>query len=250
MYNFLCLLNLPDAVEQLGPLRLNYEGGSEGEGFIAQVKPLLSQGMRKNWQKNLSLRFYRNRAMKLVLRDAHLFIGSQNDADKMTESSFTRKLFHKYKSWQQVQNNFARGLPISLVVLMDGFLGAVVSDRDSWLFVPFRLMEYVTSHWTLSYFRVQIFERDNAGSILRTVVNMGVEVPCKHVVLLLPLLSAEKYTIQENILWTMVGSEYERLSTEGTLQEAYRLPINLQPAAQAVPATVGIDDGDQSENED
>jgi hypothetical protein len=250
MYNFLCLLNLPDAIEQLGPLRLNYEGGSEGEGFIAQVKPLLSQGMRKNWQKNLSLRFYRNRAMKLVLRDAHVFIGSQNDAAKVSESSFTRKLFHKYKSWQQVQSNFARGLPISLVVLMDGFVGAVVADRDSWLFVPFRLAEYITTHWSLCYFRVQIFERDNAGSILRTVVNMGVEVPFMHVVLLLPLLVDQKYVVQDNILWTMVGSEYERLSTEGTLQEAYRLPVNLQHSAQALAAIAQTEDDDEQSNQD
>ena len=47
-YNFLCLLNLPEAIDQLGPLRFNYEGSSEGEGFIPMVKPLLSQGLRKN----------------------------------------------------------------------------------------------------------------------------------------------------------------------------------------------------------
>jgi hypothetical protein len=59
MYNFLCLLNLPEAIERLGPLRFNYEGSTEGEGFIPMVKPLLSQGMRKNWQKNLAHRFFK-----------------------------------------------------------------------------------------------------------------------------------------------------------------------------------------------
>jgi hypothetical protein len=133
---------------------------------------------------------------------------------------------------------------------MDGFVGAVVEDRDSWLFVPFRLVEYITTHWSLCYFRVQIFERDHAGAILRTVVNMGVEVPFMHVVLLLPLLVDQKYIVQDNILWTMVGSEYERLSTEGTLQQAYRLLINLQNPAHAVAAAVQPDDDDQSNQEE
>jgi hypothetical protein len=97
MYNFLCLLNLPDAIEQLGPLRFNYEGSSEGEGFIPMVKPLLSQGMRKNWQKNLAHRFFKQRAMKLVLRDAHVFIGDNNADYPYTESSYKKKCSRNIK---------------------------------------------------------------------------------------------------------------------------------------------------------
>ena len=228
MYNFLCLLNLPDAIDSLGPLRFNYEGSSEGEGFIALVKPLLSQGMRKNWQKNLALRFYRFRSMKLVLRDAHIFIGSQNEADQMTESAYTKKMFQKYKSWQQVQSHFSTGMPISLVVLRDGFLGAVVNDRDSWMFVPFRLTQFVTSYWGMNYFRTQLFERDPAGVITRTIVNMGKEADFQNFVLLLPKLNENKYTNDEDICWTIVGSEYERLGSNGTLQGVYSLPVALQ----------------------
>jgi hypothetical protein len=228
MYNFLCLLNLPEAIDSLGPLRFNYEGSSEGEGFISLVKPLLSQGMRKNWQKNLALRFYRFRSMKLVLRDAHIFIGSQNEADQMTESAYTKKMFQKYKSWQQVQSHFSTGMPISLVVLRDGFLGAVVNDRDSWLFVPFRLTHFVTSYWGMNYFRAQLFQRDPAGVITRTTVNMGKEADFQNFVLLLPKLNENKYTHDDDICWTIVGSEYERLGSNGTLQGVYSLPVSLQ----------------------
>jgi hypothetical protein len=228
MYNFLCLLNLPDAVERLGPLRINYEGSSEGEGFIALVKPLLSQGMRKNWQKNLSLRFYRHRSMKLVLRDAHVFIGSQTKADELTQSTFTRKMFQKYKSQQQIQDLFAKGMPISVVILRDGFMGAVVDDRDSWLFVPIRVQHFAKSHWGMNYFHMQIFERDNFGAILRQVVNMGVEADFYRFALMLPLLGIDKYTEQNDASWTIVGSEYERLGMDGTLQGLYVLPVPMQ----------------------
>ena len=32
-YNFICLMNLPDAMEKFGPLRAIWEGGPRGEGF-------------------------------------------------------------------------------------------------------------------------------------------------------------------------------------------------------------------------
>jgi hypothetical protein len=166
--------------------------------------------------------------MKLVLRDAHIFIGSQNEADQMTESAYTKKMFQKYKSWQQVQSHFSTGMPISLVVLRDGFLGAVVNDRDSWMFVPFRLTQFVTSYWGMNYFRTQLFERDPAGVITRTIVNMGKEADFQNFVLLLPKLNENKYTNHEDIFWTMVGSEYERLGSNGTLQGVYSLPVALQ----------------------
>jgi hypothetical protein len=228
MYNFLCLLNIPEAVDRLGPLRLNYEGSSEGEGFIPLVKPLLSQGMRKNWQKNLALRFYRNRSMKLVIRDAHVFIGSQSKADEINQSFFTRKMFQKYKTHQQIHNLFTKGMPISLVILRDGFMGAVVDDPDSWMFVPFRVTQFVKSHWGMNFFRVQIFERDNVGSIVRQVVNMGVEAEILHFFLMLPMLGVDKYIVQDDISWTLVGSEYERLGNDGFLQGLYLLPVTMQ----------------------
>jgi hypothetical protein len=228
MYNFLCLLNLPDAIAELGPLRFNYEGSTEGEGFIPMVKPLLSQGMRKNWQKNLAHRFFRKRAMKLVIRDAHLFIGNTDDAGGGTGTPYQKKMFHKYKRWEQVQGHFSKGLPISLVVLRDGFLGAVVDDRESWLLVPVRLMDWVGCNVGLEYFRVMLFERGLNGTITRNVVNIGRVADVIGFVMMLPWLKEEKYVDSDTVSWTIVGAEYERLSRGGSLQTVYNLPINLQ----------------------
>jgi len=33
-YNFVCLLNLPDQIKKLGPIRNRWEGGPRGEGFL------------------------------------------------------------------------------------------------------------------------------------------------------------------------------------------------------------------------
>lgn len=228
MYNFLCLLNLPDAIEQLGPLRFNYEGSSEGEGFIPMVKPLLSQGMRKNWQKNLAHRFFRERAMKLVLRDAHVFIGTNNGDGTYMESSYKKKMFHKYKRWQQIQSLFDRGAPISAVVLRDGFLGAVIDNSDAWLLVPIQLHQFRGTNAGLHYFSVQLFEHNTTGVVTRNVINIGKVADIQHCVLFLPWLKAEKYVAGADNAWTMVGGEYERLGQDGTLQSVYHLPVHLQ----------------------
>ena len=226
-YNFLCLLNLPDAIEELGPLRFNYEGSTEGEGFIPMVKPLLSQGMRSNWQKNLAHRFYRKRAMKLVIRDAKLFIDNSPLSDHFFDSNFRRKMFHKYKRWQTVHHHFQNGLPISVVVLRDGFVGAVVRDPDAWLLVPVRFINWDSTCCGLHYFKVQLFEVDPHGEILRHVINFGHTADVASFTLLLPKLTGKNYIHSEMITWTVVGAEYERLSQQGNIQTVYNLPINL-----------------------
>jgi hypothetical protein len=111
-----------------------------------------------------------------------------------------------------------------------------VNDRDSWLFVPFCLNDFVKEHWGMNYFKVQLFERDNGGMVLRNVVNMGKEADFQHFVLLLPLLSEKKYVENEDLCWTIVGSEYERLGANGTLHGVYHLPVTLQQPA-AIPVT-------------
>jgi hypothetical protein len=193
------------------------------------VKPLLSQGMRNNWQKNLAHLYFRKRSMKLVIRDARLFIARENNEDPDTENDpYLKKMFHKYKRWEQVLSHFTKGLPISLVVLRHGFIGAVVHDRDSWMIVPVRLNDWVGWHAGLDYFRVSLFERDHAGNITRQVINFGREVDVACYVLMLPLLKEEKYVVSDDLSWTIVGSEYERLAHDGTLQTIYEIPINMQ----------------------
>ena len=46
----------------------------------------------------------------------------------------------------------------------------------------------------------------------------------------------KKYTKNEDMCWTIVGSEYERLGSNGTLQGVYSLPVtSQQDVGTAVP---------------
>jgi hypothetical protein len=251
MYNFLCLLNLPQAIEELGPLRFNYEGNSEGEGFIPMVKPLLSQGMRKNWQNNLAHRFYRIRAMKLVSRDARAFIGNEGMYDYAENTPYRKKMFHKYRSWQHVQSDFLKGIPLSLVVLRNGFVGAVIKDSESFVFVPVRLLQLDSCHFGLNYFRAQLFERSETGAITRNIINVGTVADFAAFVLLLPKLEPVYYVLSADVTWTMVGSEYERLSDDGSLHGVFQLPIHLQNQNQYhIPVNNGMgEDGISDDDE-
>jgi hypothetical protein len=44
------LLNIPNQVRRFGPLRLIWEGGTIGEGYLRKVKAELNTGLRKCWQ--------------------------------------------------------------------------------------------------------------------------------------------------------------------------------------------------------
>ena len=48
-YNFLCLLNIPKAMEMFGPLRNLSELDIQGEGFIRYAKSEIPDASSKNW---------------------------------------------------------------------------------------------------------------------------------------------------------------------------------------------------------
>jgi hypothetical protein len=50
-YNFMSLLNLPNQMKHYGSLRLLWEGGTQGEGYLRSVKGELKKGLNKNWPK-------------------------------------------------------------------------------------------------------------------------------------------------------------------------------------------------------
>ena len=49
-YNFLSLLNLPTVLKDYGSMRVLWEGGEDGEGYLRSVKPLLRGGLVRQWQ--------------------------------------------------------------------------------------------------------------------------------------------------------------------------------------------------------
>ena len=46
--NSMCLCNIPNAMKKFGPLRLLWEGGNQGEGYLRIVKQHAKMGLRGN----------------------------------------------------------------------------------------------------------------------------------------------------------------------------------------------------------
>ena len=61
-HNFMSLLNVPEQMTLLGPVRNRCEGGTCGEGFLRCVKPTVQKG-GMNWENNLLLNLLKKKAM-------------------------------------------------------------------------------------------------------------------------------------------------------------------------------------------
>ena len=94
-YNFLSLLNLPDVIRNYGPLRNIWEGAAQGEGVLRFVKPNVSNGMRRAWEKATMRALMRKKSMLEVADLAvgtHAFVEAKENSDK---------LYHRYDASQQ-----------------------------------------------------------------------------------------------------------------------------------------------------
>ena len=108
-YNFLCLLNLPEQIKMLGPLRNRYEGGVRGEGFLREVKPMISSTARKNWRRNLLSNLMKHKSVLLVQ-------SSREEKKPSDRNSLDLSCVKVYGSLAEFTEDWGNGLPISIVV--------------------------------------------------------------------------------------------------------------------------------------
>ena len=117
-YNFMCLMNLPLVMQTYGPIRNLWEGGPRGEGFLRVVKPLVTQGLKLNWQSHLLKKLLRSRALDILLEPFReqgegIKVGG---LDKNTLRLQSRE-FHRYDSLLQLQTAVDQKMPVSVVLL-------------------------------------------------------------------------------------------------------------------------------------
>ena len=65
-YNFMCLMNLPGVISEMGPLRCLWEGKVQGEGYLPHVKKTYTAGMTRNksWTKTMLHGLYIQKAFE------------------------------------------------------------------------------------------------------------------------------------------------------------------------------------------
>ncbi|KAL7564339.1 hypothetical protein ACA910_007191 [Epithemia clementina (nom. ined.)] len=131
LYNFMSLLNLPDAVRRFGPFRNIWEGGTQGEGFLWYVKREMSMGLRNNWQKRLLTRIYKRKSLAMLLSvdigmEEDTFAAAADDDDNENEDdkqNHSGKYF-VYNDFGKLLSDFSMGCAISSIIT-DGEIFAV-----------------------------------------------------------------------------------------------------------------------------
>ena len=136
-YNFLCLVNVPDAMELFGPLRHLWEGGPRGEGFALFAKPHMAGVMKKDWHYHLMRKLLREKAFNSVLQEERSELTGVSSTDALRQR---RECFHKYESAYlfgfQFEHTVLKNRPVVSVLLVERVGGdneilGVVGSYDS-----------------------------------------------------------------------------------------------------------------------
>ena len=110
--NCMSLLNLPDMMEEFGPLRNLWEGGNCGEGFLRLTKPTLNK-ITRNWKTNLHKDLLQFTAIRQTMIDAGL--------SEVINGSQHMKKFMTYTTKSDIISSLIFNHPLSLVYIKGSF---------------------------------------------------------------------------------------------------------------------------------
>lgn len=221
-YNFCCLMNLPESMSMFGPLRNLWEGDTRGEGILRFVKPMMSQGMRKDWQSHLLRNTLREKCFHTILDTKETRSTSIFDSGYLSDMS---RHFHKHDSTlevvQAVNMVLDRKLKIPVSVIMvdecDGTVRifAVVVNYDLLLEIRLQNEDQSTAKFGLDYYK---FHAEEGNALIPWIDHIGC-LPSARLGygILLPLL--EKESIESNRLFALVASNWKSLSTNCSMQD-------------------------------
>ena len=133
-YTFPCLLNLPDAMAEFGPLRNYWEGGVKGEGILRFLKPEHSTiGLRSSWETMVLERAIRKKILAAIAGGTTAADWEDTDAEMREEklqNSYEYREFFKYPTIATIYKDFMDNVPLSVVQTSCNKLG-MVTRADS-----------------------------------------------------------------------------------------------------------------------
>ncbi|KAL7570941.1 hypothetical protein ACA910_002572 [Epithemia clementina (nom. ined.)] len=200
-FNFMSLLNLPNAVRQFGPLHNVWEGGMQGEGFLWYVKREMSMGLRNNWQKQLLTCIYKHKSLAMLLSadigmEEDTLADDDDDDDNENEhdnQNHSGKYF-VYNDFGKLLSNFSMGCAISGIIT-DGeicvfcCLGSreqklvpieptdptnsvhqlVGHDYNSWKIMPEKL-QFISRHYEKACLLLPLLTEEEKAQCMFTVI--------------------------------------------------------------------------------
>ncbi len=123
--NFLCLLNLPDVMNDFGPLRNLWEGKNHGKQFLRCVKCEVPTSLIGDWQVWPIKKIYQKQALDLIIDG-----NEKNSVQEPNESSCRSGNLCLYKSVASVIKDFLEVKPLSMVMLSNGATVSITTDFE------------------------------------------------------------------------------------------------------------------------
>ena len=155
-YNFLCLLNLPDTIQEFGPCRRWFEGKWLGERYVSTVKQERGRCPPKNVASILMRNLHRNKAADCLVPS----IRKQSSAEILGLNT------RIYGSIPEMDEQYQTRLPLPIVILGDGGMGCLYYEigRNTGDNISFCRIEKIemenskTMHHGLKYWKYTFVE--------------------------------------------------------------------------------------------
>jgi hypothetical protein len=201
------LLNLPNQMKHYGSLRLLWEGGTQGEGYLRSVKGELKKGLNKNWPKWLM-------ESLLVDKGYNTILGKFNSTNINVLSSGIKDI-KVYKNKAEAESVIQIARPFSALELMD-------DNESSRIYICYRRqriimgIEIITKSQTYETIEnMEYYHVDYKNiSTMSTGKRIDVEnIKCNSLItlLFLPKLCITGYPMRdniENVLYAIIKSDW------------------------------------------
>lgn len=210
-YNFLCLLNLPEQIKNLGPVRNRWEGSIRGERFIQQVKPAVTSTRRTNWQQNLMKNLLRQREL-LILKESAALSENENPEEREDSNAFTT-----YHTIVDIQADFNDRVPISCILTETEtdskpvIYVILLQNRTRWgMRIPYHgPSKYFFGMWYHPF----MLSIDPADHELKRMDELDIKAHS----LLLPINQEQQRQEQTYQYWTIVDSRWRAMAEDGRM---------------------------------
>jgi hypothetical protein len=213
-YNCQSLLNLPEQIQMLGPIRNRWEGGKRGEGFLRIVKPIVQSG-RKNWQKNLLTKILRQKTlvqMKATNDDDDLSEYDDDDSSMEETQIHEAQSFVQYRCHAEVVEKWSRGTVLS-GMLVDGSVFVCHRYGSRSLLLEFQTtVDSAEFRHGLWYYYLQYRDGDD-----ETKVSLE-DARVQSYAILLPMLTSDA-----NQKYALVTSNWRTWDGTGNVVEPYTM---------------------------
>ena len=198
-YNFLSLLNIPDTVYRYGSMRVLWEGGDDGEGFLRSVKNELKCGLLRQWQVWLMNNLLEEKTFDKLLPNEDIN-SSRSQLCEFKIYACRNKIFEQYKKCK----------PISGFIMDENHNKVYIAYREKRKIVGIKIAMKQSNRIkrnNLEYSKIIFTNKTIEITDKMDDVRMGV--------LLLPMFPLEYETEYpreafdyKSVIYTMIGSDW------------------------------------------